>query len=260
MKKDYILFIDSGIGGLTTLCECVKKLNANYLYYADNNNAPYGNHNKLEIFNYLKNIILSLLSKYNIKIVVIACNTATTSAITKLRTEFNKIVFIGTEPAIQFAKKLGFNNIFCAVTPTTLKQKRFKSLIESTNANITIYTPKMLAMVVENYYINKTIISFYKLKKELFLFLQKSENYNSIVLGCTHYVFIKELLSNLTNKTIIDGNLGVSKQLQKIHHKLTLSQNTKSSIKFFVSNPNICSKEIYKKIFQETLAKVWNVC
>ncbi len=256
MKKNYILFIDSGIGGLTTLCECVKKLKTNYLYYADNINAPYGNHNKTEIFNYIKNIISSLILKYNIKIVVLACNTATTSAITKLRTEFNKIVFIGTEPAIKLAKNLGFNNIFCAVTPTTLKQNKFKALIKSINANITLYSPKMLAVVVENYYTNKTILNFYKLKKELFLFLQKSKKSNSIVLGCTHYVFIKEILSKLTNKTIIDGNLGVSKQLQEIYHKLTFPQNKKSNIKFFVSNAHICSKEIYKKIFTEILAKV----
>ena len=50
MKKDYVLFIDSGIGGLTTLSESVKLLKANYIYYADNINAPYGDHTKNEIF------------------------------------------------------------------------------------------------------------------------------------------------------------------------------------------------------------------
>lgn len=260
MKKDYILFIDSGIGGLTTLSQSVKILPANYLYYADNKNAPYGNHKKTEIFNYLKNIISSLISKYNIKIIVLACNTATTSAIDKLRNTFKEIIFVGTEPAVKLANSLGFNKIFCATTPATLKQNKFKSLNKSINSQTQLYSPKMLAMCIENYYKRKNIKNYFYLNKELFALLQKSKNSDCIVLGCTHYVFIKECLNKLTNQTIIDGNIGVAKQLQKIHHKLTLSQNTKSSIKFFVSNPNICSKEIYKKIFQEILAKVWNVC
>lgn len=256
MKIDHILFIDSGIGGLTTLSQCVKILPANYLYFADNKNAPYGNHSAEEIFGYLKNIITSLLQKYNIKIIVLACNTATTSAITKLRISFKEIVFIGTEPAVKLANKLGFDEIFCVVTPTTKKQKKFKTLTNIISSKTLLYSPKMLALRVENYYINKTVVNLYKLNKELFLLAHKSKNTPCIVLGCTHYVFVKEYLNKLTHKTIIDGNRGVSKQVQSIYEKLNLSPAHKSTIIFFVSNPAICSKEIYKKIFTEILAKV----
>ena len=256
MKKDYVLFIDSGIGGLTTLAESVKLLKANYIYYADNNNAPYGNHTKSEIFSYLKNIISSLLNKYNIKIIVLACNTATTSAITKLRISFKEIVFIGIEPAVKLANKLGFDEIFCVVTPTTKKQKKFKTLTNIISSKTLLYSPKMLALRVENYYTNKTVANFYNLIKEIYLLAHESKNIPCIVLGCTHYVFVKEYLNKLTHKTIIDGNLGVSKQVQSVYEKLNLSPAHKSTIIFFVSNPAICSKEIYKKIFTEILAKV----
>ena len=256
MKKHYILFIDSGIGGLTTLCKCIKILPANYLYYADNNNAPYGNHNKTEIFNYLKSIISSLLEIYDIKIVVLACNTATTSAITKLRKTFNHITFIGTEPAIKLAEKLGFKNILCAVTPATLKQNKFKMLDKSLNAKTRHYASKTLAKSIESYYTNKSILNYFNLTKEIYSLARISKQYDCLVLGCTHYIFIKDKLKNLTRKPIIDGNIGTSKQLQKIYEILSPFKPSKLNIKFFVSNDKICPNEIYEKIFQETLAKV----
>ena len=256
MKKDYILFIDSGIGGLTTLSQCVKILPANYLYFADNQNAPYGNHSAEEIFGYLKQIITYLLQKYNIKIIVLACNTATTSSIDKLRNAFKNICFIGTEPAINLAKNLGFKNIFCAVTPATLKQNKFKMLSNSLNTKTRHYASKTLAKNIECYYADKSLLSQFNLSKEIYTLLNKSENCDSIVLGCTHYVFLKEKLKKLTGKTVLDGNLGTSKQVQKIYSKSHLLKAVKTSVKFFVSNAEIYPKEIYKKIFQEILAKV----
>ena len=256
MKKNYILFIDSGIGGLTTLCECVKNLNADYLYFADNDNAPYGNHTATEIYEFLKRIISSLLLKFNIKIIVLACNTATTSAIRKLRLEFSNIIFIGTEPAIKLAENNKYSKACCTVTPATSKQKQFKSLVKSSTIKIRLYMPKMLALCIEKYYTIKTIINFYNLYKELINISKNSKHCDCIVLGCTHYIFLKEHLCKLTRKKVFDGNQGVSKQLQKIYNNIPHSKNIKSTIKFFVSNNKINSKEIYKKIFQEILAKV----
>lgn len=256
MKIDHILFIDSGIGGLTTLSQCVKILPANYLYFADNQNAPYGNHSAEEIFGYLKNIITSLLQKYNIKIIVLACNTATTSSIDRLRHTFKNIYFIGTEPAVKLAENLGFKNIFCAVTPATLKQNKFKMLSNSLSAKTRHYASKTLAKNIECYYTDKSLLNQFNLNKEIYALLNKSKNCDTIVLGCTHYVLLKEKLKKLTNKTILDGNLGTSKQVQRTYIKFNLLKTNKSTIKFFVSNAKICPKEIYKKIFQEILAKV----
>ena len=68
MKKEYILFIDSGIGGLTTLAETTKILNANYIYFADSIHAPYGSHSAEELLCFLREIIENLLKTYNIHI------------------------------------------------------------------------------------------------------------------------------------------------------------------------------------------------
>ena len=121
MKKEYSLFIDSGIGGLSTLAFTQKILKANYIYFADNKNAPYGSHTKNEILKYLTKIISNVQNKYPLKMVVLACNTATTSAVKQLRNLFD-IPIIGTEPAITLAKNNGYNHVFALTTETTKKQ------------------------------------------------------------------------------------------------------------------------------------------
>ena len=97
-KNKYILVYDSGIGGLTTLASIMlKNKNQNYIYYADTKNCPYGNKCNTQLQNIIINNIKRLTSEYNITHIVLACNTATTVAISKLRTLFN-IPIIGTEP------------------------------------------------------------------------------------------------------------------------------------------------------------------
>ena len=118
MKKEYILVIDSGIGGLSTLCEIYKVLPANYIYFADNKNAPYGKHKKEDVYNFLETIIGSVCLKFKVSMVVLACNTATTTSIEKLRDKFTGIKFIGTEPAIKLAGSFGNKKILSVATPT----------------------------------------------------------------------------------------------------------------------------------------------
>lgn len=264
MAKDYILFIDSGIGGLSTLCETYKILPANYIYYADNKNVPYGNHSAEEIYKFLEKIIIHLTKRYPIKIVVLACNTATTSAISKLRKNFNHLNFIGTEPAIKLACKLGYKNIFCISTLATANQEKFIKLKNSLNSNVFCYPSKTLAQNIENFFtqkFNKTNFwCEYLIKKELTTIVYKAKNCDCIVLGCTHYVFFKHDFEKFSNTSIIDGNVGVAKQVLKISQSLKLKQENTSSIKFLLSKPEFVTNKIYKKIFYEILAKVWNLC
>ena len=136
MKKEYILVIDSGAGGLSTLCEVYKRISANFIYFADNKNCPYGSHKKKEIFGFLKNIIDEVLKKYYVSLVVLACNTATTSSISKLRNAYPNLVFVGTEPAIKFASSLGYKKILMISTPVTAEQKKYIELKSSLDCEI----------------------------------------------------------------------------------------------------------------------------
>jgi glutamate racemase len=256
MKKDYILFIDSGIGGLSTLCKIYKILPANYIYFADTKNAPYGNKTADKIYKFLKEIIISVSKQYNIKIVVLACNTATTTSINKLRSEFSTIHFIGTEPAIMLAYKLNYKHILCVATNATVKQKKYQHLVSSLNADIKSLGLKSFAKNIEEYFCHKSFWAYFECLKILYQIAAKSSDVDCLVLGCTHYVYFKEKLKKIINKQILDGNYGVLKQVYFWHAKICDKNISKKHIKFLFSSDKKTLTQIYKKIFHEILAKV----
>ncbi len=250
-----VLFIDSGIGGLTTLATCVKQTpNLNFIYFADNKYAPYGSLTSLDITRRLITIINSQL-KYNIGIIVLACNTATANSIDILRRLYN-IPIVGIEPAIKPA--YGINNkILVLATPATTKHSRFAKLVSACPCSIEIVPMQNLAKQIDNYYLYKNKKNKADLQKTINYIIKISKNKTHIVLGCTHYVFLKNSLSKLIHSTILDGNLGLSKQLlTKLSIKF-LSKNPTQ--KFVLSNQNsdLCKK--YRKIFEQTLANITNV-
>ena len=205
---------DSGIGGLTTLKEIKKLLpHENYLYYADSQNNPYGEKTNKELLNIVTNITDFLIKK-NVKIIVIACNTATTRCINKLRKIYPFITFIGTEPAIKVACNKNFKNTLVLATPSTIKSERTNELVKkykNDNQTITLLPCKGLADAIEKQ--DQT-----KIEKLLHQLLDKYQNksIDSTVLGCTHYPHIKNNIQKMFPQAkIIDGNKGVAKQVKK---------------------------------------------
>ena len=98
--------LDSGIGGTTVLAEIKKLLpKEDYIYYADNKNNPYGEKTEEEIYKIVDNIVKFLIYDKHCKMIVIACNTATSAAISTLRREYS-VPFVGMEPAVKPAAHL----------------------------------------------------------------------------------------------------------------------------------------------------------
>ncbi len=260
MKKEYILVIDSGIGGLSTLSVIKNHLNANFIYFADVKNSPYGLLSQKNLAFNLCKIIEDKLFNYNIKVVVLACNTATTNCIEFLRAKYPKLVFIGTEPAVKLAFLQGHKKILAITTPATARQEKYLKLVKNCNCDVkTIAMPK-LATTIENYYNQNSHISYANLLREVFFVAKSAKNFDAVVLGCTHYVFIKQILQKITNKPCLDGNHGVAKQiLRKTNNKHT-KKLTKSRITFDNSYSTKFAKEKYKKILSQILAKLENMC
>ncbi len=260
MKKDYIVVIDSGIGGLSTLAECIKKQNNyNYLYVSDNKHCPYGAHSNTEIQSFLSEIIVKLRQKCSFSIVLLACNTATTTSIEHLRNTFKDIHFIGTEPAINLANKLSFKNILALTTPATARQKKFIDLKSKQSSKISVLAISTLAKNIENYFANKSYFSYAELLKDVMKVVTKSQNYDSIVLGCTHYVFIKNLLQKFTKIPTIDGNAGVCKELARRANILGVAPQKKHSVKFLNTKDIISINQNNKKILSQILANAENL-
>ncbi len=232
MNKKIGIF-DSGIGGLTTLKEIKKILpNEDFIYYADSKNNPFGEKSKKELNIIVHNIVNELL-KYDVKLIVIACNTVTTKFINLLRKDYPNILFVGVEPAIKVACDNNYKNILLMATPGTISSKRTKELINKNkkeDQNIYLVSCTGLANAIE---INEKI----RINKLLYKYLNvyKDKNIDSIVLGCTHYPIIKNKIKiYFPNSKIIDGNKGTAKRVKYLLevNNLLNNSNKKGTTKF----------------------------
>ena len=185
-------FFDSGVGGLSVLKEALKIMpNENYIYFGDSKNAPYGVKDFKEVKALTYEAVEFLLSK-GAKGLVIACNTATSAAVAALRVTYPKIPIVGIEPAVKPAVKLKRpGKIIIMATPVTLKLEKFHKLLDlyKDEAEIIPMPCAGLMEFVEAGNINgKETVEYLKEK-----FAQYNKNdIASIVLGCTHYPFIKD--------------------------------------------------------------------
>lgn len=241
MKKTQfnIGFFDSGIGGISVLKEAIKLLpNENYVYFGDSKNAPYGVKTAKEV-EALSFRAVDFLIDNKSKAIVVACNTATSAAIENLRKCYRDIPIIGIEPALKPAvENYGNGTIVIMATPMTLAEKKFSRLREkySERFNIVPMPCDGLVEIIEAGHLGGVLVEEYLQDK--FKDLDK-KSISSVVLGCTHYPFIKESLQNVLgdNVTIIDGSLGTAKQLQRIlkYNNLLNNNNEQGNIKIYNS-------------------------
>lgn len=219
--------LDSGLGGLSILKELRNVLpNEDYLFYEDSINNPYGSKSETELLKIVSNIVEFLL-KRDCKMIVIACNTATTSCMKSLREMYPDTIFVGTVPAVKMAYDNNCKNTIILSTPYTMNSKRVEELIDeyhNPDQNIINISGENLANLIENekYY-------------EIFALLERILNpykdiCDSIVLGCTHYPLIKDIIQSIVpNAKLLDGSLGVANEVK---HQLTINNllNTKSTL------------------------------
>lgn len=205
---------DSGIGGLTVLDDLKEVLpNEDYLFYADSKNCPYGEKSDTELFDITSNIVDYLIDR-DCKIIVIACNTATTRCIKFLRDKYKDMTFIGTEPAIKVACDRDYKNILVMATPATIASERTSILVNENKKdyeNIYLVPCEGLADAIEtdNFKKQEDIVS--SIYEEY-----KDKEIDAIVLGCTHYPHIKDLISKyFTNAELLDGGNGVARETKR---------------------------------------------
>ncbi|MBQ3552898.1 MAG: glutamate racemase [Clostridia bacterium] len=233
---------DSGLGGISFLREAVALLpEESFIYYGDNKNAPYGDKDEATI-NRLALSCAKKLFDMNVKAIVVACNTATGTAIKSLREKFN-IPIISMEPAIKPAcEKKGSGKILMLATHTTTHMERYIRLRESMEdpARIIDVACPGLADRIEHSVFDEDafddLLSGYLRPYE-------GMQIDSIVLGCTHYVFIKDIIKRYADMhfsgdaTIFDGGLGTARQLDRVLRQNSMRESEKAhgDIRFFTS-------------------------
>lgn len=217
IKNSPIGFFDSGVGGLSVMRDAINLMpNESFIYFGDSQNAPYGIKELGEVRKLTLDAADFLLSK-NVKAIVVACNTATSAAIDVLRDKYKDTIIIGIEPALKPAVKLNRKgNIIIMATPMTLREKKFKSLMDKYKNDNNI-VPLPCARLVE--FVEQGILEGNELEKYLEDKFKPylNEEIATIVLGCTHFPFIKETLSKVVGKhvPIIDGGVGTSQELKR---------------------------------------------
>ncbi|MEA3423174.1 MAG: glutamate racemase [Bacillota bacterium] len=247
--QNFIGVFDSGMGGVTVLADLVEAMPCeNFIFYGDSINAPYGVRSQNDIIALTDKAVEHLIDR-GAKVVVIACNTATSAAINHLRDKY-PIPIIGMEPAIKPAlKDNDGGHIAVMATPMTLRLDKFNSLIDRLKGKgkvLKISSPKLVTMV-ENGVISGIEIESYI--EEIFSDYD-AEKMESIVLGCTHFLYLKRVLRNIFGEgiKIYDGNMGtVNRVKQILMEKSLLTDNQeKGSIKI----ENSLSDDMVKQSFE----------
>ena len=258
MDKRPIGIFDSGVGGLSVLRELADKLPFEHvIYFADSLNCPYGTKSKEEVIILSRRIVDFLLSQ-EVKLIIIACNTATAAAIDHLRKLYN-IPFVGMEPAIKPAAlttKTG--NIAVLATEGTFKGRHFIETSQNfaKGVKVEILIGEGLVEIVEN---NKHEDPIAIKQIEKVLNPIKDKNIDKLVLGCTHYPLLIESISKAVNKQveIINPAPAVIKQTHKLLDiaKQTNNSTEKPSYTFY-SNGEL---HTLKKLAEQLLNKKQNM-
>lgn len=239
MQNGYIAFFDSGIGGLTLLKECTKRTeNESFLYFGDNRNAPYGNRSHSQIL-HLAEQAFEYLARFPLKAAVIACNTVTAECAEVLRRKYS-FPIIGVEPALKPAAEI-CNKALVLATRATLSSRKFAVLAEKLagDCDFTFFCPSALAGAIEKNIFNLTRLD---LKEHL-----PEGDFDGVVLGCTHYIFLREEISGRLNCPAFDGNCGTAARLVKIlNESVAFSgrKNADSRKLIAMEEINKCSKNV----------------
>lgn len=252
MNNCPIGIFDSGIGGLSVFSELFKIMpEENYLYFGDTKNLPYGDKSKDELITFTKNIF-DFLQERNVKAVVMACNTTSAVAYDILKDKYDFKIYPIVQCICKNIAQENYKKIGVFATYNTVKNHAYKNELQKYNPDIEVIElacPNWVN-IVEN-----------SLKYELFsignikLQLNKMLEYNpeKIILGCTHYPYLTDILSSLSDKELfinpaVNFALDIYKDLQKAD---LLNTHQDFSPKFYVSsNPEqfIIPQEILQKI------------
>jgi glutamate racemase len=251
MKTKPIGIFDSGVGGTSIWKEIHSLLpNENTIYLADSKHAPYGNRPKEKILELSVKNTEWLLEK-GCKLIVVACNTATTNAIKLLRDTYT-IPFIGIEPAIKpAALKTKTNVIGVLATKGTLTSKLFHKTTHLFAENISVVEQigDGIVPLIEDGKMNsfemKTLLK-YHIKPLL------NANIDYLVLGCTHYPYLIPLLVEMLPKhiKIIDSGEAVARQTKAIlkQNNLLNSESVNTKNQFYTNgNPEIMAAVLDNK-------------
>ena len=250
MNNNAIGVFDSGVGGMTVLKELMKTLpNENFVYFGDTKRFPYGSKSKESIIELTKNGIEFLISK-GMKLVVIACGTATSQALEEVKDLYNIPIVGVITPTVDYIKETGKKQIGVIATAGTIRSKGWENAIINAidDANVqSIACPLLAPMVEEGWNDNKIA--------ELAIneYLQPFNKIDLLILGCTHFPIYEQIIRDELKYEVELINTGkmVADELKHYVELNNLKSNfEKSLLKIELTKEEEKFEEITKNILQ----------
>lgn len=248
MNTQPIGFIDSGFGGLTVVKEALKQLpNESVCFLGDSARCPYGPRTQQEVKAFTWEMVRFLQDK-NIKMLVIACNTATAAALPELRKQLNIPVIGVIEPGSRAAIKESKNhNIGVIGTQGTIASGVYETMMKQKNAAIHVHNlacPSFVEIVEKNQTKTDTTTSHVQ---EVLSFFQDTK-IDTLILGCTHYPLLKEAIQESVGKdvTLIDSGVETITDVSSVldYFNLSAPQESQVTHRFFTTGDVTHFKEV----------------
>lgn len=217
MDNHSIGVFDSGLGGLTAVKQIMKELpNESIIYFGDTGRVPYGTRSKDTIIKYVRGDI-NFLKSFNVKIIVVACGTASTVALPAVRGECGVPIIGVVEAAVAAAVGATKNNKIGIIgTPGTINSGAYESMIAEIDSEIVTISKgcPLFVPLVENGHFDTKLT---ELVVEEYLSDIKEQGVDTLILGCTHYPLLTDAIGRFMadGVTLIDSGAEVAKYLKR---------------------------------------------
>lgn len=226
MKKnsDYIAVFDSGVGGISVLRQLRRLMpEERFIYFGDSANAPYGSRSTEEVRRLTLAAAEKLMTEYPVKALVVACNTATAAAIDTLREKYPEEIIVGIEPAVKLAadRHTG-GNIGVMATQVTLREEKFDLLLQRFHGECTIHkipAPGLVQRIEAGQGDSPETQAYLRQLLEPYVGML-----DALVLGCTHYPFVKHNIQSILGPAteVLHGGEGTARETKRRLAKMDL--------------------------------------
>lgn len=216
-SEDFILVFDSGVGGISVLRQLRKLMpEEKFIYFGDSANAPYGSRPTQEVRELTLAAAKRITDAYPVKAIVVACNTATAAAIEQLRDTYCDRIVVGIEPALKLAvDRHPFGRIGVMATEVTLREEKFDHLAHRFDEKCRIEKISAPGLV-------ERIEAGCGDSEETQLFLRNLlapyiGKLDALVLGCTHYPFVKHNIQSILGEQteVVHGGEGTARETMR---------------------------------------------
>ena len=216
-KHSYIAVFDSGVGGVSVLRELRALLpRERFYYFGDSANAPYGRKTTEEVRALTLAAGKKLLEDHDCKALVVACNTATAAAITDLRAEYPDRIVVGIEPALKLAcDRHPGGTVGIMATDVTLREQKLAALMERVKRDCTVlrvHAPGVVELVEAGKCDTDEAVALMEQ-----LLGPYRDSLSALVLGCTHYPFMKKAMARVLGEGVelLDGGEGTARETRR---------------------------------------------